>query len=142
MLTETISASLDQRRFSLELVAAFAVTALILAGIGVYGVLSYLVNERAHEIGIRLALGAERRDILKMLLRYGFGLAIVGATVGLGCALLLSNLMAGALYGIKPTDPITFAAVMVLFITVTLLACYLPARRATKVDPMIALRCE
>ena len=127
---------------SLEIVGLFALTALVLAGLGIYGVLSYLVNERTHEIGIRLALGAERRNILEMLLRYGLGLAITGAAIGLACALFLSNLMAGALYGIRPTDPITFGVVLFVFIAVALLACYLPARRATKVDPMVALRCE
>jgi predicted permease len=142
MLTETVSASLDQRRFSLEIVGLFALTALILAAIGIYGVLSYLVSERTHEIGIRLALGAERQNILRMLLRYGLGLAITGAGVGLACALLLSNLMAGALYGIRPMDPMTFGTAIVVFIGVALLACYLPARRAMKVDPMVALRCE
>jgi putative ABC transport system permease protein len=142
MLTDTVSASLDQRRFSLEIVGLFALTALLLAGIGIYGVLAYLVNERTHEIGIRLALGAERRTILQMLLRYGFGLAITGATVGLVCALLVSNLMAGALYGIRPIDPMTFGIAIVVFIAVALLACFLPARRAMNVDPMVALRCE
>jgi putative ABC transport system permease protein len=142
MLTETVSASLDQRRFSLEIVGLFALTALLLAAIGIYGVLSYLVSERTHEIGIRLALGAERQNILRMLLRYGLGLAITGAAVGLVCALLLSNLIAGALYGVRPTDPITFGIVVVIFIAVALLASYLPARRAMKVDPMVALRCE
>jgi len=142
MLTETVSASLDQRRFSLEIVGLFALTALLLAAIGIYGVLSYLVSERTHEIGIRLALGAERQNILRMLLRYGLGLAITGAGVGLACALLLSNLMAGALYGIRPMDPMTFGTAIVVFIGVALLACYLPARRAMKVDPTVALRCE
>ena len=142
MLSNTVSASLDQRRFSLEIVGLFALTALLLAAIGIYGVLSYLVSERTHEIGIRLALGAERRTILQMLLRHGLGLAITGAAVGLVCALLISNLMAGALYEIRPTDPITFGIVIVVFIVVALLACYLPARRAMKVDPMIALRYE
>jgi putative ABC transport system permease protein len=142
MLTETVSASLDQRRFSLEIVGLFALTALLLAAIGIYGVLSYLVNERTHEIGIRLALGAERRTIMQMLLRYGFGLAITGATVGLICALLVSSLMAGTLYGIRPLDPMSFGIAIVVFIAVAILACYLPARRGTKVDPMVALRCE
>jgi putative ABC transport system permease protein len=105
-------------------------------------VLSYLVSERTHEIGIRLALGAERRSILQMLLRYGLGLAITGAAIGLACALLFSNVMAGALYDIRPTDPMTFGIAVIIFIAVALLASYLPARRATKVDPMVALRCE
>jgi putative ABC transport system permease protein len=113
-----------------------------LTAIGVYGVISYLVNERTHEIGIRLALGAERRTILQMLLGYGLRLAIIGAAVGLVCALLLSNLLASALYGIRPTDPVTFGLAIGLFVAVALLACYFPARRAMKVDPMVALRCE
>lgn len=142
MLSDTVAASLDQRRFSLELVGLFALTALLLAAIGIYGVLSYLVNERTHEIGIRLALGAERGVILQMLLRHGLGLAAGGAALGLVCALLFSNLMAGALYGIRPTDPVTFGIVLAVFIVVALLACYLPARRAAKVDPIVALRCE
>jgi putative ABC transport system permease protein len=142
MLSATVSASLDQRRFSLEIVGLFALTALLLAAIGIYGVLSYLVSERTHEIGIRLALGAERRTILQMLLRHGLWLAITGSAVGLVCALLVSNLMAGTLYGIRPTDPITFSIVIFIFIAVALLACYLPARRAMKVDPMVALRHE
>ena len=100
------------------------------------------MSERTHEIGIRLALGAERRTIVRMLLRHGVGLAITGAAVGLVCALLISNLMAGALYGIRPTDPVTFGIVIAVFIVVALLASYLPARRAMKVDPMIALRYE
>ena len=142
MLSDTVAASLDQRRFSLEIVGLFALTALILAAIGIYGVISFLVSERTHEIGIRLALGAERKNILQMILRLGLALAITGATIGLAGALVVSHLMGSVLYGIKPTDPITFAGVAVIFITVALLACYLPARRAMKVDPMVALRCE
>ena len=142
MLNKTVSAALDQRRFSLELIGLFALTALLLAAIGIYGVLSYIVNERVHEIGIRLALGAERKTILQMLLRHGLGLAISGAVIGLVCALFVSHLMVRTLYGIKPTDPLTFGIVLAAFILVALLACYFPARRATKVDPMVALRCE
>jgi putative ABC transport system permease protein len=141
-LDETVSASLSQRRFSLEMVGLFALTALLLAGLGIYGVISYVVSERAHEIGIRLALGAQRRNILHMVLRHGLGLAIVGAAVGLICALIVSQLMASLLYGVRPTDPLTFAGVALLFIGVALVACYVPARRAMKVDPMDALRYE
>jgi len=141
-LNETVSASLAQRRFSMEMVGLFALTALLLAGLGIYGVISYLVSERTHEIGIRLALGASRSNILRIVLRQGLGLAIVGAAVGLVCALIVSRLMASLLYGVRPTDPLTFAGVSFLFIGVALLACYLPARRAMKVDPMIALRYE
>jgi putative ABC transport system permease protein len=141
-LNETVSASLAQRRFSMEMVGLFALAALLLAALGIYGVISYLVSERTHEIGIRLALGASRPNILRIVLRQGLGLAIVGAAVGLVCALIVSHLMASLLYGVRPTDPLTFAAVAFLFLGVAVLACYLPARRAMKVDPMVALRYE
>lgn len=142
MLANTVSAALDQRRFSLEIVALFALTALLLAAIGIYGVISFLVNERTHEIGIRLALGAERRNILQMILRRGLALAITGAGVGLVGAICVSYLMRSVLYQVAPADPITFSVVVLIFIGVALIACYLPARRATKVNPMVALRCE
>ncbi len=141
-LDEAVSASLSVRRFSMNMVGLFALTALLLAGLGIYGVISYIVSERTHEIGIRLALGAQSRNILRMLLRQGLGLAIAGAAVGLVCALIVSHLMAGLLYGVRPTDPVTFAGVALLLIAVALLACYIPARRATRVDPMVALRYE
>jgi len=141
-LNETVSASLAERRFSMEIVALFALTALLLAGLGIYGVISYLVSERTHEIGIRIALGAESGSILQMVLRQGLGLAITGATVGLVCALIVSHLMAGLLYGVRPTDPLTFAGVALLLIGVAVLACYIPARRAVRVDPLMALRHE
>jgi len=141
-LDETVSASLAERRFSMEIVALFALTALLLAGLGIYGVISYIVSERTHEIGIRLALGAERSSILRMVLRQGLGLAIAGAAVGLAGALIVSHLMAGLLYGVRPTDPLTFAGVALVLIGVALLACYIPARRALRVDPLVALRHE
>ena len=124
------------------MVALFAVTALLLAGLGIYGVISYLVNERTHEIGIRLALGAEKNSILQMVLRQGLRLAIVGTAAGLLAALVVSHLMAGLLYGVRPTDPPTFAAVALLLLIVALSACYIPARRAIRVDPLVALRHE
>jgi putative ABC transport system permease protein len=139
-LGETVSDSLAGRRFSMEMIASFALIALLLAGLGIYGVISYMVSERTHEIGIRIALGAESRNILRMVLRQGLGLAIAGAAVGFAGALIVSRLMAGVLYGVKPTDPLTFASVVLLLIGVALAACYLPARRALRVDPMIALR--
>jgi len=141
-LDETVSASLAQRRFSMEMVGLFALTALLLAALGIYGVISYLVSERTQEIGIRLALGASRSSILRIVLRQGLRLAVAGAAVGLVCALIVSHLMASLLYGVRPTDPLTFVAVAVLFVGVAVLACYLPARRAMKVDPMVALRYE
>ena len=141
-LNEAVSASLSSRRFSMEMVGLFALTALFLTGLGIYGVISYIVSERTHEIGIRLALGAQRRSILRMVLLQGLGLAIAGAAVGLICALIVSHLMAGLLYGVRPIDPLTFAGVALLLIGVALLACYIPARRAIRVDPMVALRYE
>jgi predicted permease len=141
-LSETVSASLAERRFSMEIVALFALTALLLAGLGIYGVISYMVSERTHEIGIRIALGAERKCILQMVLRQGLRLAVAGAAVGLVGAVLVSYLMTGLLYSVRPTDPLTFAGVAVLLIGVALLACYIPARRATRVDPLVALRYE
>jgi predicted permease len=141
-LGDVVNASLSERRFSVQMVGLFALTALLLAGLGIYGVISYIVSERTHEIGIRLALGAQSRNILRMVLRQGLLLAISGAAVGLICALIVSHLMAGLLYGVRPTDPLTFAGVALLLIGVALLACYIPARRAIRVDPLVALRHE
>jgi predicted permease len=141
-LDDVLSASLSQRRFSMEIVGLFALTALLLAGLGIYGVISYIVSERTHEIGIRLALGAQRRSIVRMVLRQGLGLAIAGAAFGLVGALIVAHLMAGVLYGVRSTDPVTFAMVALLLIVVALLACYIPARRAIRVDPLVALRYE
>jgi predicted permease len=141
-LNETVSTSLAERRFLMEIVALFALTALLLAGLGIYGVISYIVSERTHEIGIRIALGAEKKSILQMVLRQGLGLAAAGAAVGLVGAVIVSHLMTGLLYGVRPTDPLTFAGVAVLLIGVALLACYIPARRAIRVDPLVALRHE
>jgi predicted permease len=141
-LDDVLSASLSQRRFSMEIVGLFALTALLLAGMGIYGVISYVVSERTHEIGIRLALGAQSRTILRMVLRQGLGLALAGAVFGLVGALIVAHLMAGVLYGVRPTDPVTFVGVALLLIGVALLACYIPARRAIRVDPLVALRYE
>jgi predicted permease len=141
-LNETVSASLADRRFSMMMIASFALTALLLAGLGIYGVISFMVNERRHEIGIRLALGAQRSNILGIVLRQGLRLALAGAAIGLAAALIVSHLMAGLLYGVRPTDPLTFVGVALLLIGVALLACYIPARRAIRVDPAIALKHE
>jgi predicted permease len=141
-LDDVLSASLSQRRFSMEIVGLFALTALLLAGMGIYGVISYIVSERTHEIGIRLALGAQSPTIFRMVLRQGLGLALAGAAFGLVGALIVAHLMAGVLYGVRPTDPVTFVGVALLLIGVALLACYIPARRAIRVDPLVALRYE
>ena len=141
-LDDAVSASLEQRRFSMDIVAAFAITALLLAGLGIYGVISYIVNERTRDIGIRLALGAQRGRIMAMVLRQGLGLAIAGAALGLVGSVIVSHLMAGLLYGVMPSDPLTLIGVTLALTGVALAACYLPARRAIRVDPMIALRYE
>jgi putative ABC transport system permease protein len=141
-LDDALSSSLSERRFSMEMVALFAVTALLLAGLGIYGTISYVVSERTREIGVRLALGAQRGEILGMVLRQGFGLAVSGAAVGLVGALIVSRLISGLLYGVRPTDPLTFAGVTLVLTVVALAACYIPARRAMRVDPLVALRYE
>jgi predicted permease len=141
-LDEVVAESLSQRRFSMEMVGMFALTALLLAGMGIYGVISYMVNERTHEIGIRLALGAQRADVLRMVLRYGLGLAVAGTVIGLAGSVIVSRLMGSLLYGVSSTDPITFGGVAVLLIGIALVGCYVPARRAMKVDPIVALRHE
>jgi putative ABC transport system permease protein len=141
-LSDVVSGSLAQRRFSMEMVLIFALTALLLAALGIYGTISYLVNERTHEIGIRLALGATRGTILQMILRQGLELAIGGAALGLVGALIVSHLMAGLLYGVSPTDPLTFVGVTLVLTAVALAASYIPAMRAMRVDPLVALRYE
>jgi predicted permease len=139
---EVVARSIASQRFSLVLLGAFAGLAVLLASIGIYGVLSYLVGQRTPEIGVRMALGAERSDVLRMILREGARLSVLGAAIGIAAALGLVQLMAKMLFGVKPTDPITFAGVALVLCGIALFSCYLPARRAAKVDPMIALRYE
>ena len=139
-LNESISVSLSERRFSMEMVALFALIALLLAALGIYGVISYIVSERTQEIGIRLALGAQRWNILRIILRQGLVLAIVGGAVGLAAAFIVSRLMARLLYGVRPTDPAVFLIVPVVLLAVAVMASYLPARRAARLDPLVALR--
>ncbi|MGH9751806.1 MAG: ABC transporter permease [Blastocatellia bacterium] len=140
VMADSIDASLKSRRFSLWLLCAFATLALALALVGIYGVMSYATSQRTHEIGVRMALGAASNDIIKLVLRQGMRLTLTGVGAGLLASLALTRLMSGLLYGVNPTDPLTFIAVSLLLAGVALLACYAPARRATKVDPMVALR--
>jgi len=141
-LSEVLGGSLARHRFSMILLNTFAALALLLASVGLYGVISYLVSQRTHELGIRLALGAQRRDVLRLVVNHGMKMALGGVALGLFAALGLTRLLAGMLYGVGATDPLTFTSITLLLLTVALLACYLPARRAAKVDPMVALRNE
>jgi predicted permease len=141
-LDDVLSTSLSVRRFSMEMVAFFAATALLLAGLGIYGTISYVVNEQRRETAIRLALGAQRGNILKMVLRRGLGLATAGAGLGVAGALIVSHLMAGLLYGVSPTDLPTFAGVTVVLTGVALAASYIPALRAMRLDPITTLHSE
>ena len=131
-----------QPRFEMMLLSIFAAVALVLAAVGIYGVISYSASQRTHEIGVRMSLGATRGDVLLLVVRQGIWLAVAGSAAGLTGSLLLSRLMGGLLYGVKPTDPVTFAAVAFGLAVVAMLACYIPARRAMRIDPMAALRYE
>jgi predicted permease len=141
-MEEIISTSIASQRFSMILLATFATLALLLSSIGIYGVISYLVGQQTREIGLRMALGAQRRDILQLILGKGVQSALLGVAIGIAAALALTRLMAGMLYSVTATDPLTFAVVALLFMFIALAACYIPARRAMHVDPMVALRYE
>jgi putative ABC transport system permease protein len=141
-LHEVFSASLDQRRFSLVIFGAFATVALLLAATGVYGVMSYAVTERTHELGIRMALGAQTGAVLRLVIGQGVRLALAGIGLGLAASLSVTRLLGTQVHGVSPTDPLTFAGIALLLLAVAVLACWLPARRAMRVDPMIALRYE
>jgi predicted permease len=141
-MDEVVSNSFAARRMSMMLLSIFAALALVLACVGIYGVISYLVGQRTHEIGVRMALGAQPSDVLRLVIGHGAGMALMGIAIGAGAALGLTRLMASQLFGVSVHDPVTFAGVAILLLAVAVAACYFPARRAMKVDPMVALRYE
>jgi putative ABC transport system permease protein len=141
-LESVLSESVAGPRFRTMLLGVFAGVALILASVGIYGVISYGVSQRTQEIGIRMALGARATDVLKLIVNHGMKLALIGVAIGLAASFALTRLLVSLLFGVTPTDALTFAGVSSLLVAVTLIACYIPARRATKVDPLVALRSE
>jgi putative ABC transport system permease protein len=141
-MTQIVAEASAQRRFAMLSLGAFALVGLLLSSLGVYGVMSYIVEGRTHEIGVRMALGAQARDVLRMALWQGMKPVLIGIPIGMAAALGLAILLAGLLYGVRPVDPLTFMSIPLLLALVTLLACWIPARRAAKVDPMVALHCE
>jgi putative ABC transport system permease protein len=141
-MTKLVAESISRRRFNAMLTGLFAVVALLLASVGIFGVLNYTVAQRTQEIGLRVALGAQTRDVLRLILGQGVRLIMFGVVLGLVASLALTRVLSGMLFGVTPTDPLTFVAITALLMVVALLACYVPARRATKVDPLVALRYE
>jgi putative ABC transport system permease protein len=139
---EIVARSVAQDRFSVFLLALFAMLALVLAAVGIYGVIAYSVTQRTHEIGIRIALGAHQRGIVKLVLGQSVRVVLLGVGIGLAASVLMTRLMASLLYEVKPTDPVTFVVVSVVIIGVALAATFDPARRASRLDPMVALRHE
>ena len=144
-MQEVLAESLTWQRFQMLLLGAFALLALILAAVGIYGVITYMTTERTHEIGVRMALGADRWSILRMVIGGGLRQALIGVAIGVTAAIILGRVLSSFsnfLYGVQPWDPLTLIAISLVLICATILACYLPARRAAGVDPMIALRIE
>jgi ABC-type antimicrobial peptide transport system permease subunit len=141
-MEEIVARSISTQRLTLFLLSIFSVLALTLSAVGIYGVISYLTGQRTHEIGVRVALGASSRDVLRMVLGQGLRITLIGVTIGLAAAFGFTRLITAMIYGVGTTDPITFASVAILLSGVALFACYIPARRAMRVDPIVALRYE
>jgi ABC-type antimicrobial peptide transport system permease subunit len=141
-MEEIVANSITKQRLTMMLLSVFSGLALALSAVGIYGVISYLTGQRTHEIGIRVALGASASDVLRMILGEGMRITLIGVGIGLVAALGLTRLITKIIYGVSASDPLTFVGVAVLLTAVALLACYIPARRAMRVDPIIALRYE
>jgi putative ABC transport system permease protein len=141
-MDQLVSGSLSRSRFTMLVLGVFATLALVLACVGIYGVIAYSVTQRTQEFGIRMALGANRRDVFRLVFGQGGRIILLGTGLGIVAALIITRLMTTLLYGISATDPLTFATVALLLALVALAACYIPARRATRVDPIVALRYE
>jgi len=141
-LQEICDKSLARTSFTLVMLGIASAMALLIGLVGIYGVISYSVSQRTREIGIRIALGAQRREMLRLVLGEGLVVIVIGLAIGLGASLALTRFLSGLLFGVSPTDPVTFAGVAALLALVALVACYVPARRAMRVDPMVAVRHE
>jgi len=137
-----IAGSLAAKRFAMVLLGVFAALATVLSSVGIYGVISYIAGQRTHEIGVRMALGAERANVLRMMLTQAGKMALIGVAIGLIAAFGLTRLMSSMLFGVSTQDPLTFLGVALLLTLVAMAACYVPVRRATRIDPMVALRYE
>ena len=141
-MDDLLAESVAQQRFNMLLLGSFAVLAVALAGVGIYGMVAYRVNQRTHEIGVYMALGAQHRDVLRLVMKDGVKLGLLGIVLGLAGAMALTRVMVSVLFEVKPTDPATLIGVALLLAAVAMLACYIPARRALSIHPMTALRRE